>query len=114
MQQLQEMPVQSLSEEDRQPTPVFLHGEGPGQRSLVGYSPRVAESDAPEHTRVHAVTRLSTGRRKGTYTSSCHSPQCLIDVLYKEMRQQCSSETNWEENLKSLNETDGEDILMKR
>ena len=27
-----------------QPTPVFLPGESPGQRSLVGYSPRVTKS----------------------------------------------------------------------
>ena len=27
-----------------QPTPVSLHGESPGQKSLVGYSPRVAKS----------------------------------------------------------------------
>ena len=37
----------------------------------------------------------------------------LFDVLYREMHKQCSSESNWEEILKSLNETDGGDILMK-
>ena len=31
-----------------QPTPVFLPGESQGQRSLVGYSPRVAESGMTE------------------------------------------------------------------
>ena len=34
-----------------QPTPVFLHGESYGQRSLVGYSPwSRKESDTTEHT----------------------------------------------------------------
>ena len=33
-----------------QPTPVFLPGESHGQRSLVGYSPGVAESDTTEAT----------------------------------------------------------------
>ena len=41
--------VQSLGREDPwrkkwQPTPVFLPGESHGQRSLMGYSPRVAKS----------------------------------------------------------------------
>ena len=42
---MQETPVGSLSPVDPlegrawQPTPVFLPGESPGQRSLVGYSP---------------------------------------------------------------------------
>ena len=31
-----------------QPTPLFLPGESHGQRSLVGYSPWVAESDMTE------------------------------------------------------------------
>ena len=44
MQEPQEMPVRSLSQEDpleeeRQPTPIFLPGKPPGQRNLVGYSP---------------------------------------------------------------------------
>ena len=33
-----------------QPTPVFLPGESHGQRSLVGYSPGVAELDTTEAT----------------------------------------------------------------
>ena len=37
-----------------QPTPVFLPGESHGRRSLVGYSPRVAESDATE--RLHSLS----------------------------------------------------------
>ena len=32
-----------------QPTPVFLHGESHGQRSLVGTVRGVTESDATEH-----------------------------------------------------------------
>ena len=41
---VQETLVQSLGQEDplgrrtRQPTPVFLPGESPGQRSLAGYT----------------------------------------------------------------------------
>ena len=93
---------------------MFLPGESHGQRSLAGYSPRVTESDAPEHTCMHAVIRLSTCRKKKAHIHPLVTPHnALFDVLYKEMHQQCSSETNWEENLKSLNETDGEDILMK-
>ena len=42
MQEPQEMQVGSLGQEDPrkrkwQPTPVFLPGKSPGQRSLVGY-----------------------------------------------------------------------------
>ena len=50
MQETQETWVQSLGQEDDtwrrawQPTPVVLPGESLGQRSLVGCSPRVAES----------------------------------------------------------------------
>ena len=36
-----------------QPTPVFLPGESHGQRSLVGYSPQAAESEATERTAPH-------------------------------------------------------------
>ena len=39
----------------QRPTPVFLPGESSGQRSLVGYSPWVAESDTTEAT-LHACT----------------------------------------------------------
>ena len=45
------------------PTPVFLPGESHGQRSLVGYSPWVAESDTTArtcpntHTHTHTHTR---------------------------------------------------------
>ena len=39
----------------RQPTPVFLPGESHGQRSLAGYSPRVAESDTTERLRLHLL-----------------------------------------------------------
>ena len=35
------------------PTPVFLPGESHGQRSLVGYSPRVAESDTTERLHLY-------------------------------------------------------------
>ena len=49
------MKVQSLGREDPleerkwQPTPLFLHGESHGQRSLMGYSPRGREeSDTTE------------------------------------------------------------------
>jgi len=34
----------------QQPTPVFLPGDSHGQRSLVGYSPWVTESDMTEAT----------------------------------------------------------------
>ena len=36
-----------------QPAPGFLPGESHGQRSLVGYSPRVTESDMTERLRFH-------------------------------------------------------------
>ena len=37
------------------PTPVFLPGESPGRRSLVGYSPRDhKESDTTEQLSMHA------------------------------------------------------------
>ena len=40
-----------------QPTPVFLHGESHGQRSLVGYSPwGCKELDTTEHT--HTICLL--------------------------------------------------------
>ena len=59
---MQEMEVQSLSwedplEEGRQPTPVFLLGKSPGQRSVAGYivhrGPK--ESETAERT-VHCLT----------------------------------------------------------
>ena len=55
-----------------QPTPVFLPGESPGQRSLVGCSPWVhKESDVTEytHTHTHTHTRkiLKVGVRKMLY-----------------------------------------------
>ena len=38
-----------------QPTPVFLSGKFHGERSLLGYSPRVCkELDTTEHARMHA------------------------------------------------------------
>lgn len=45
----------------------------------------------------------------------CYSPQCLFffGVLYIKMHNQCSSTTNLEKNLNSLDERDGEGILMK-
>ena len=52
---MRETQVQSLGQEDpleeeMAPTPVFLPGESHGERSLVGYSPRVCkESDTTEH-----------------------------------------------------------------
>ena len=44
MQEMQETRVRSLDQEDTleegmQPTPVFLPGESPGERSLEGYNP---------------------------------------------------------------------------
>ena len=40
-----------------QPTPVFLPGQSPGQRSLAGYSPRgCKESDTTEQLRTHTDT----------------------------------------------------------
>ena len=36
-----------------QPTPVFLPGESHGRRSLVGYSPRVTESDTTQRLLFH-------------------------------------------------------------
>ena len=42
----------------QQATPVFLPGKSHGQRSLAGYSHRVAESDiteATEHAHMHTV-----------------------------------------------------------
>ena len=42
-----------------QPTPVFLPGESHGRRSLVGYSPRVAES----RTRLSDFTLLCLPKR---------------------------------------------------
>ena len=55
--------VQSLGQEDPwrrkwHPTPVFLPGESHGQRSLVGYVPRVAESDTTEQPTKKAVKTL--------------------------------------------------------
>ena len=42
---------------EQQPTPVSLHGEVHGQRSLVGYSPRGHEElDATERSHVLCVT----------------------------------------------------------
>ena len=57
------MQAPSLGQEDpwrrkRQPTPVFLPGESPGQRSLVGYSPWAHKGlDITEctHTPVHVI-----------------------------------------------------------
>ena len=44
-----------------QPTPVFLPGESPGWRSLVGYSPRGRkESDATERLHLHLHLLLKT------------------------------------------------------
>ena len=40
--------LQCLWRRKWQPTPVFLPGESHGRRSLVGYSPQVAESDTTE------------------------------------------------------------------
>ena len=45
MHETREMWARSLGREDPleegvEPTPVFLPGESPGQRSLLGYSPR--------------------------------------------------------------------------
>ena len=53
-----------------QPTPVFLLGESPGQRSLVGCSPWVhKESDVTEYTHTHTHTHkiLKVGVRKMSY-----------------------------------------------
>ena len=49
MQEMQEMWVQALGrkdplEKEMQATPVFLPGESHGQKSLAGYSPRIAKS----------------------------------------------------------------------
>ena len=58
MQETQEMGLQALGWEDLleegwQPTAVFLPGESPGQRSLVGYSPwGRTESDVTEHDHI--------------------------------------------------------------
>ena len=41
-----------------QPTPVFLPGEFHGQRSLLGYSPWVAESDTTEDTHTHTEVKI--------------------------------------------------------
>jgi len=53
---VQETRVRSLGQEDPlekgiTPAPVFMSGESHGQRSLVGYSPWVAESDMTERLR---------------------------------------------------------------
>ena len=54
VQETQEVPVRSLHQIPQrrkwQPTAVFLPGTSHGHRSLVGYSPRVAEVDTTEHT----------------------------------------------------------------
>ena len=58
MQEMQETRVQSLGQEDplkeeMATTPVILPGESHGQRSLVGYSPWIAESDMTEQLHLH-------------------------------------------------------------
>ena len=47
----------------RQPTPVFLPGESHGWRSLVGYSPTVAEWDTTERLHFHFHFTLPLGFR---------------------------------------------------
>ena len=61
MQETQEMLVRSLDQEDPlrrkwQPTPVSLHGESNGPRSLAGYSPQgCQESDTTEQLTEHQL-----------------------------------------------------------
>ena len=44
------IPVKMLWRQVQQPTPVFLPGKFHGQRSLAGYSLKVAEAGATEET----------------------------------------------------------------
>ena len=54
-----------------QPTPVFLPGNSPGQRRLVGYSPWACkESDMTEHTHTHTFLPPFL---------EAHIPQKLLD-----------------------------------
>ena len=56
----------SPGEGNWQPTPVFLPGEFPGQRSLVGYSPRGRkESDMTERLRLH-LHETASGKKAKT------------------------------------------------
>ena len=52
-----------------QPTPIFLLGEGHGQRSLVGHSPwGRKESDTTEATEHARTARLETGETESRMT----------------------------------------------
>ena len=53
-------------------TPIFLPGESHGQRSLVGYSPCVAELDTTEVTKHNVIINI---RDKN---SSCLIPKCFL------------------------------------
>ena len=46
------------TEEEMQPTPVFLPGEPHGQSSLAGYNPRVTESDMTEPLTLHPLESM--------------------------------------------------------
>ena len=57
----------------QQPTPVFLPGESHGQRSLVGYSTQVAESDTTESD----LACMHSGLLSQVWKVKTGTPGCL-------------------------------------
>ena len=75
-----------------QPTPVFLPGESPGQRSLVGYSSRGRrKSDMTEHA--HLLQRVQL-RGCGVWVCRLECPHdsiCFLQASHSQAGSTCSA-----------------------